>query len=334
MRIGKPIVLAAALGVGVLGTAIQDARADELTLYSGRGEGLVAPLIQAFERETGITVNARFGGTAELAVLLQEEGDASPADLFWAQDAGALGATADLFAELPTELLDSVDPAYRDRNGRWVGTSGRGRVLYYSTERVSEDDLPGSVFDLTDEKYKGKVGWAPTNGSFQAFVTALRITHGEEAAREWLEGLIANEAKAYNNNTATTNAIADGEIDYGLNNNYYLLRFLAADSDFPVAATHFDDGDIGNLLLFAGTGVIATGDNQDAAVRFIEYLLSPQAQQYITLQGYEYPVIPQVVENPRLASRDAVSAAAPDVDINELTDLEGTLELLREVGLL
>ncbi len=334
MQIGKRALAIGALGLGLLGTAIVEAKAAEITLYSGRGEALVDPLIRAFERDSGITVNVRYGGTSELAVLLQEEGSASPADLFWAQDAGALGATAELFAELPKDLLDRLEARYRDRDERWIATSGRGRVLYYSKERVAEDELPASVFDLTDERYQGRVAWAPTNGSFQAFVTGMRVAHGDDVTREWLEGMIANDARVFRNNTTQVIGIADGEADFSLNNNYYLLRFLAGDSDYPVASTLFEDGDIGNLLLVAGMGLLETADQPEPALQFMEFLLSPQAQQYFTSQVFEYPVTEAVVENPALPSIEAVRASAPDVDLNDITDLEGTLELLREVGLL
>lgn len=310
------------------------AAAQSLTLYSGRGESLVAPLIQAFERESGISVNVRYGGTSELAVLLLEEGSATPADLYWAQDAGALGAVAASLAPLPEAIRAQVPAVYQDRGGHWIATSGRGRVLAYSTERVSADELPASILDLTDERYRGRVGWAPTNGSFQAHVTAMRVALGEDVTRAWLEGMIANGTTALRNNTAQIQAIADGEVDLALPNNYYLLRFQAGNPDFPVAQTLFADGDIGNLLMVAGIGITQASGHKDEAARFVEFLLSPQAQQYFTGQVYEYPVTTRVVENPRLADFESVQGSAPDFDLNDLGDLEGTLNLLREVGLL
>jgi iron(III) transport system substrate-binding protein len=315
--------------------AATPALAQDLTLYSGRGESLVAPLIAAFEKQSGLDVAVRYGGTAELAVLLLEEGDATPADLFWAQDAAALGAVVDRFAALPQAALDKVPAAYRDREGRWIASSGRARVIAYSKERASEDDIPGSIVDLTDERFKDRVGWAPSNGSFQAHVTAMRVALGEDETKAWLEGMIANGAKTFRNNTAQVQGIADGEIDFALPNNYYLLRFLAADAEFPVAQTRFgDDGDIGNLLMVAGVGVTKTADNPEAAQQFVDFLLSPQAQQYFAGQVFEYPVTEDVVLTDVTPAMDAVEASAPDFDLNDLDDLDGTLELLREVGLL
>lgn len=310
------------------------ASAQDLTIYSGRGEALVGQVIKQFEQETGLKVDVRYGGTSELAALLLEEGDKSPADVFWAQDGGALGAVNAVFVELPAAVNEGVLPVFRNADNKWVSTSGRTRTLVYSKDRVKPEDLPASIKDLANEKYKGRVGFAPTNGSFQAFLTAFRVAEGDDAAREWLKGLVANDAKKYRNNGTQLEAIANGEIDFGLVNNYYLGRYLANDSKFPVAQTGFGKGDVGNLVNVAGIGVVSASDNKEGAQRFIEYLLSPTAQQYITTQGNEYPVISGVIQNPTLPPIAEVLENAPSVDINKLTDLEGTLALLREAGLL
>lgn len=315
--------------------AASPAFSQELTIYSGRGEPFVAPVIAAFTERTGIEVNVRYAGTAELAILLQEERGATPADLFWAQDAAALGAVVESFAALPQDVLDAVPPAYRDDAGRWIATSGRGRVLVYSPERLDEADFPETLADLTDEKYKGRVAVPPTNGSFQAHLTALRVSAGEDAARDWVDGLVANEPIVVQNNGAVLQAIADGEADLGVVNNYYLPRRLAADPEFPVASRLFDEaGDIGNLLLVAGVGVLSASDNQDNAMEFIRYVLSPQAQQYFISAGYEYPVTREVISLPGAPTMEELEATAPDVDLNTINDLEGTLDLLRDAGLL
>lgn len=307
----------------------------DITLYSGRGESFVAPIIAAFTAETGIAVNTRYAGTAELAVLLQEEGANSPADLFWAQDATALGAVAPQFAPLPDGLVSPVPAAYRDNENRWVATSGRGRVLAYSTERADPDSLPDTLAGLTDEAWRGRVAVAPTNGSFLAHVAALRVHSGEEAARAWLEALRDNDPVLVGNNTAILAAIANGEADIGLLNNYYLRRQLAADPGFPVAQTLFaTDGDIGNLLLVAGIGILDSSSNTDEATRFVEFLLSPAAQQYFTSEANEYPVVGTAIATQGHIDLSDVVEAAPAVDLNDIGDLEGTLELLRSVGLI
>ena len=337
-----PVVLAIVLLVGAA-SSVAAAGAPEaataqapLTLYSGRGESLVAPLLERFEAETGIRVQVRYAGTAELAVLLAEEGDRSPADLFWGQDAGALGALtkAGVLIELPESLLAGKPDIYAGTTREWVATSGRARVLAYSPERVESSEYPESVFTLTDPRYRGRVGWAPTNGSFQAFVTAMRVQHGAQTTGEWLRGMQANDAQAYRNNTALVEAIAAGEIDFALTNNYYLLRYKADDPAYPVEQRFFADGDIGNLVNVAGLGVLGSSRRQEQALRLAEFLLSHDAQEFFTDVVYEYPVVDDVEPNARLESFARLIDASPAVNLDALDDLEGTLNLLREVGLL
>lgn len=331
-------VLAAALPLAAAGS--QEAETNTLTLYSGRGESLVEPLIEQFREETGITVDVRYGGTSELAVLLAEEGSRTPADLFWAQDAGALGALSqqDLLAQLPERYIESALPVYRSSTASWVAASGRARVMAYSPERLSQDEFPESVFDLTDERYRGRVSWAPTNGSFQAFVTAMREQHGDDATLQWLRDMAANDTQAYRNNTTQIEALGAGEVDASLVNNYYLLRFLAQDPDYPVSQRFFADGDIGNLVNIAGVGITARVDADSPrranAERFIDFLLSADAQEYFTNEVYEYPVVEGIERNPQLESLETLRESAPAVDLDSLSDLDGTLSLLRQAGVL
>ncbi len=300
----------------------------ELVLYAGRSRALVEPLIERFEQESGIRVRTRYGHTAELAMSLRESGQRARADVFWAQDAGGLGALVGvgLLAPLSDELLADVPAHYRQERGLWVATSGRARVLAYAPQRVSEAELPDSVSDLAEDRYQGRVAWAPTNASFQAFVTAMRRVHGQEAARQWLIDMRDNSPRAYANNTAILEAIAAGEVDFGLTNHYYLLRRQVEDPAYPVAQTSFADGDVGNLLNVAGVGRLTAARNADAAERFAAFLLSDAAQRYFVDETLEYPV--------RGGPGDAASGAAPTIDLDELEDLQGTVRLLREVGLL
>lgn len=304
----------------------------EITIYSGRGESLVGALIERFETETGIQVRIRYAGTAALAVAILEEGSRSPADVYYAQDAGALGALADAgaLAALPGAVLDRVDARFRDAEGRWVGTSGRARVLVISPERVPNP--PGSIFELTEPEWRGRVGWAPTNGSFQAFVTALRQIHGEEAAEQWLRDMLANEVREYPKNSPQVQAVHDGELDVGLVNHYYLYRFLDEDPEFA-AANHFTDpGLAGALVNIAGVGMLSASDNRENALRFIAYLLEAQAQEYFRDQTSEYPLAAGVAARPELTPLEQLDP--PSLALTSLADLEGTLGLLQEVGAL
>ena len=327
--------------VGVLGLfltvwTVNATDTRELVVYSGRSKGLVHPIIKQFEKETGITVKVRYGNTAQLAVALLEEGEKSPADLFWAQDAGALGAVnkQGLFQKLPESILSKVPDKFRNVEGTWAATSGRARVLAYAPERVKAEELPNSIFDLTDEKWKGRIGWAPQNASFQAFVTAMRVLEGEEKTEEWLRGMKENGAKSYPKNTPIIRGLAAGEIDLGLPNHYYLMRFKKSDSGFPVEQTFFGAGDPGNLVNVAGIGVLKSSTHAEEVSTFVEYLLSPKVQQFFISEVFEYPVTGSGIPSAKLLPPDELIKLTPDINLEKLDDLEGTLKLLREADIL
>ena len=316
--------------------AASPAPAGSLVIYSGRNENLVGPLLEQFSAETGIAVEARYGDTAEMAATILEEGANSPADVFFGQDAGALGALAQAgrLAELPGDLLQQVDARFRDPDARWVGASGRARVLVYNTDLVQPQNLPNDIWALTEPQWQGKIGWAPSNGSFQAFVTALRVLEGDEAARRWLEGMIANDVKVYSGNSAIVEAVAQGEIEAGLVNHYYLYQHLAQkDANAPLANHFFPGSGAGALINVAGAGVVDTSENPAAAGRFIAFLLSQPAQEYFASQTYEYPLAGEGIEL-SAGLLPLSDIAAPDIDLGNLEDLQGTLEMLQAVGAL
>jgi iron(III) transport system substrate-binding protein len=306
-----------------------------LTIYSGREEELVAPLFEMFEDETGIDVEVRYADSAELAATIAEEGDNSPADVFFAQDPGSLGAVEQegLLAELPEETLGLVDARFRDPDGHWVGTSGRARVVVYNTEALSERDLPQSIWDLADSRWRGKIGVPPTNASFQAFVTAMRLTAGEERTREWLEALRANEPKLYEKNTPVVEAAAAGEIDVGLVNHYYLYVVKEEQPDAPIANHYLSGDDPGALVSAAGVGVLAGTDQEEEAQRFVDFLLSDEGQRFYAgeAEEAEYPLVDGI--EPREGLPPLETLQGPDLRLDELgPELERTLELLNEVG--
>jgi iron(III) transport system substrate-binding protein len=306
------------------------AETGDLVVYSGRAEKLVQPVLTAFEQAKGRRVRVRYGDTAELAATLLEEGARSPADVYFAQDAGGLGAlaAARMLRRLPDDVLGLVPPGFRSSAGEWVGVSGRARVLAYSTARVRPEELPESVLGLTDPRWKGRVGWAPQNGSFQAFVTALRLRHGDDEALRWLRGIVANAPKSYAKNAPAVQAVADGEVDVALVNHYYLFRFLEERGPgFPVRNHYFPKGDVGNLVNVAGAGVLATSRRPEAATELVRWLLGDAAQRHFALETSEYPLRPGVPLAPGLTPLAEIDH--PEVDLDRLADLERTLEMLR-----
>lgn len=310
--------------------------AQSLTVYSGRSKALVEPLIRKFEQEHGVRLNVRYGSSTQLAMALLEEGGRTPADVFWAQDAGALGAVhrGGMFQQLPSSLLDILPDQFHNTEGTWIATSGRARVLAYSDSRVDTAALPESIFDLTDRRWQGRVGWAPGNGSFQSFLTSMRLLEGDEVTLQWLRDMKDNGAESYINNSSLLQAIAAGEIDLALTNHYYLFRFRETNARFPVDQTYFRPGDPGNLVNVAGIGILSNSGNRDEAIAFLRFLLEEENQQWVTREVYEYPVRPQVGYIPGNTSFHDLQELSPALDLDDLSDLENTLNLLRRTGLL
>ncbi len=306
-----------------------------LVIYSGRSETLVEPIIELFRQETGADVQVRYGNTAEMAATLLEEGANSPADLFWAQDPGGLGAVADagLLADLPEEILSMVPEQFRSPQGNWVGISGRARVVVYNTEAVSPGDLPDDIWGFTDPAWEGRIGWAPTNGSFQVMVTAMRQVWGQERTAEWLEGIQANNPSVYDGNTPIVAAVGAGEVAVGFVNHYYLYRFLAEEGETFGARNYFlPGGGPGSLVMVAGSGILKTSNSRELANQFLAYLLSEQAQVYFTTETFEYPVRPGVSLPSELVPIGQLNPV--DIALGDLSDLAGTIELLQATGVL
>ncbi len=321
-----------------LSFSVVSAQEDEvLTVYSGRSESLIGPVLEQFTEATGIQVEVLYGSTNAVASQIIEEDENSPADVFIAQDAGALGALAkaELLTELPESLVELVEiPAFVSPDNLWVALSGRARVLVYNSELLDDNglELPESILDLTDESWRGLVGWAPTNGSFRANVTAMRVLLGDEDTRAWLEGMVANDTQPYDGNTPVVQAVIDGEIAAGLVNHYYLFRFLADDPDITTQLHFFPGGDAGALVNIAGAGILVTSDQPELAQQLIEYLLSEEAQTYFATETFEYPVIADVeptVDIPALADIEA-----PEIDLTDLDDLQGTVDMIEDSGAL
>ena len=305
----------------------------ELIIYSGRSESLVDPIIQQFKGATGIDVQVKYAGTAALAATLLEEGDNSPADVFYAQDPGGLAAVSGMMTELPADIIELTPEWARSGEDRWVGVTGRARVVVYGTDNLTEADLPDDLWGFTEPEWKGRVGWAPTNGSFQAMVTALRVGWGEDRAEEWLRAMIDNDVQIYPKNTPQVAAAAAGEIDVGLVNHYYLYRFLAEEGeDFPARNAHLRGGGPGAIVMVSGAGILKTAENSENAEAFIRFLLSAVGQQYFAGQTFEYPLVEGVRPSVLLTPLDEIGQ--PDITLADLADLAGTQALLQKTGAL
>lgn len=325
-----PVVAAVMVALGLSACT---GSGDVLVIYSGRTQNLVAPLLEEFAEETGTSIQVNYGDTNDLALLLAEEGAATEADVFLSQSPGAVSFLDDrgLLGEVPPDTIELVDEGFVADDGHWIGVTGRQRVLVYNSEAVDAGDLPQHVDDLVEEPFRGRVAVAPPNASFQDFVSAMRLERGDAATRAWLEGLVANDVATYANNNAIVDAVGRGEVDMGLVNHYYNVRFLDEDPSVPSRNHRFADSDIGNLVLPSTASIVTGTDHPDAAAEFLRYLLSDPAQETFRDETFEYPLARGVPPPDGLPPLDA---QGPDVDLAELgADLPGTLELIRDSGL-
>ncbi|WP_414563778.1 MULTISPECIES: iron ABC transporter substrate-binding protein [unclassified Anabaena] len=325
------VIAAIFLGWGI-GISVA-ANPKTLTIYSGRDEEIMKPLMEKATKDLGMNIEVRYGDSTELAIALIEEGKNSRADVFYAQDAGSLGAVAreERTLPLPNQLLNQVDTRFRSPSGQWVGISGRARVIDFNTKLVKPSELPTSVMQLSDRKWRGKVGWAPTNGSFLSFVTAMRLMEGNQKTLDWLKAMKANGARSYSKNSAIVEALGRGEIALGLVNNYYLYRFTKTNPNFPVAI-HHTKGDAGSLINIAGLAVLKTTDQKSDAEKFVAYMLKPEIQKFITENFYEYPLVKGISVSQKQMPLEQLQP--PNLDLSNLSDLKGTLTLIQDANLL
>ncbi|QLD85102.1 extracellular solute-binding protein [Natronomonas halophila] len=300
----------------------------ELTVYSGRGEFLVGELVEYIESlYDDFTLNIRYGGSTDLVNQIINEGEGTPADVFYSVNSGSLGALASegRTQPLPDEVLDFVREEFH--TDEWVGTSGRARTVPFNTNALSEGDLPDDIMEYPD--VDADLGWAPSYGSCQAFVTAMRLLEGEEATKQWLEGVLDAGITSYPDEFVACQAIADGEIDAAFTNHYYIQRVLDGSPDAPIA-TSFTEGDAGAMFNVAGAAVTDAASDADLASNFVRHLLSGEAQDYFARTTFEYPLIPGVEPIGDLPTIDELDV--PDLDLTQLSDLEPTIDLMREAG--
>lgn len=336
-------LLAAALVAGGCGFSTDDSggggggepEQEGITLYSGRIPAAIGPAVDSYEKRANRDVQVRFAETADLAATLVEEGDASPADVFFAQEPGAIAAVAEagLLTELPADILELVPPRFRDPAGRWVGVTGRARVIAYNGDVLERSQLPRSPFGLVAPRWRERVGWSPASSSMQEYVTALRARYGDQRTREWLEAMVAGGAVAYPNNVAIRDAIAGGEIDVGLINHYYVAQAVAAEGPgYPVDA-YFPPGGLGSLMLLTSVGVLESSERKEEAFDFVRSLLSADSQAFFTGSSKEYPLARGAEPDPSL-SVPVDEIPISGADLVDLTEIQATVELMQESGAL
>jgi iron(III) transport system substrate-binding protein len=342
------------LALSVFIATSSQAATQSLTVYSGRSSGLVDPIVQQFKRDTGIDIKVRYATDAALFATLEEEGTRSPADLYWVNTAGTLvnAANKGLFSKLPASILKR--PAeFVPKSGLWTPLSARFRVVAFNPKTVKDSELPQTVLEMPKlSKFKSHIGWTPVYSSFQDFITAMRNVYGEVKTKTWLLDMKKLEPKAYPSNTAMLDAMRAGEIDVALTNHYYIQKIIAGvrEGEFEgtaeekekpttpqpnVVGTHyFKAGDVGNLELVTGAGILKTSKNNATAIKFLEYLLSSKTQQLTTKTILEYPVVNGFALPKTLLPLSEAIKRSPKIDFEKLVDIDNTLKLLRDVGLL
>ncbi|HEV2791307.1 MAG TPA: extracellular solute-binding protein [Solirubrobacterales bacterium] len=336
------LLVFAALLAGGCGFSTEDSgggsnepEAEGITLYSGRIPAAIGPAVDSYEAKEKLDVQVRFAETADLAATLVEEGDASPADVFFAQEPGAIAAVAEagLLAELPQDILASVPPRFRDPAGRWVGVTGRARVVAYNRDVVAESELPPSPFGLAAPRWQGRVGWSPATSSMQEYVTALRARYGDERTRQWLEEMVDNGAVSFPDNVTIRDAVAKGEVDVGLINHYYVAQAIGEEgADYPVAV-YFPPGGLGSLMLLTSVGVLDSSERKEEAFDFVRSLLAKQSQAFFTSSSKEYPLARTAAADPSL-SVPSEEIPASGNDLVDLKELQATIDLMKESGAL
>lgn len=320
------------------GTSLRDLPDLEgsLTVYLGGGEGgLYVDLFDVLRNiYPDLELDVRTDSSASHAQTIVEEYDAgnTQADVFVSIDAGSLGFVAENGAA--RDLSDDVrGMVARDhfKTAQWVGIEGRARTIPYNTAEVGADDVPASVMDLPQDALSSAMGWAPTYGAFQAFVTAMRLTEGADATRSWLQGMLDAGVSRYPDEFLVSNAVADGEMSAGFANHYYALRVRNARPDAPIDLA-FTTNDAGALVNVSGAAVVDGTPDPDLAEDLVRHLLSSEAQEFFATRTFGYPMIADVAPVGGLPTIEELDP--PEFDLTELANVQPTLELMRDVGVL
>jgi iron(III) transport system substrate-binding protein len=307
-----------------------------LTLYSSQHEPMTEALIQGFEEHSGAEVQVRYGEDEGLASQIEQEGDASPADVILAENTPPLELLAGkgLLAKVDSSTLGEVPARYSSPTGRWVGVAARETVMVYNPDLVAAGELPASILDLAKPEWSGKLAIAPSEPDFVPIVSAIEKLDGEAAAKSWLEGF-ADNAKHYNDNEGIVAAVDGGQVAAGIVNHYYWYEALAEEGKGSVTSKlhYFGNEDPGALVNVSGAGALASSGDPALAQEFLAYVVSEEGQSAMTGSGdWEYPLNSAVTPPPGLKPFDSLEP--PEVGPADLGDGSGPVELMQQVGLL
>jgi iron(III) transport system substrate-binding protein len=305
-----------------------------LTLYNAQHD-FVEDMAADFTKRTGIKVEIRTGKDLELANQIVQEGDRSPADVFVTENSPAMTLvdSKGLFAKIDDATLAQVPAAFAPSDKDWTGFAARSTVLAYNTKAVKTADIPASLLDLAQPKWKKKIGIAPAGADFQAIVSAVLATKGETATKTWLEGLKAN-ANVYEGNTAVMKAVDAGQIDAGVIYHYYFYKDRAeAGANTKNTALHyFGNADPGAFVSVSGAGVLKSSEHSAEAQQFVQYLTGPEGQKILAESGsMEYAIATGAENNADL--KPLAELSPPKVDAATLNS-PTVVQLMQQAGLL
>jgi iron(III) transport system substrate-binding protein len=294
-------------------------------------------LTKMFTDETGIAVRVHSGEPPEIANQIAEEGDRSPADIFFTGNSPELTLLDEkgLLAKVPGPTLARVPAKYSAADGAWVGVLARENVLAFNTTMIQEGQLPASLMDLARPEWMGKVAIAPSDADFLPLVDAVAALKGEQAAVDWLKGLKQN-AQIFDDNEGVMAAVDRGAVATGIVNNYYWARLRTENGAERMHSRihHFADGDVGALVNVSGAAVLKSSPRAEAAQRFLAFLVSRPAQEALAKSdvAYEYPLAEGVAANALLKPFDALHP--PELNASQLGDDQQAAQLLRRAGLI
>lgn len=328
------------LALAMAATAAPALAQGELNLYSSRHYDTDERLYSDFEDQTGITINRIEGDADELIARMEAEGANSPADVLLTVDTSRLARAkeAGVLQPLDSDVLEQRIPGqYQDSDNQWFGFSLRGRIIFYAKDRV--ENPPQTYMDLADAAYDDSICIrSSTNTYNQTLLASIIENQGEEAAREWANGIVENMARdPQGGDTDQLRGLVSGECDIAVSNTYYFARAIAGQVDgvtegldnigwvFPNQET------TGAHVNLSGGGIAAHAPNRDNAVAFLEYLASDSAQQYFAAGNNEYPAV-EGVETTE-AVDELGEFKADDVDLSAVAEHLGQAQqIFNEAG--